>query len=118
MIRQIPKIALFVGALALAGRAIAGGGGGGPEGVGDIVAVGVIGAVVSPGGDRTVYENGEPFYVKQRRVYSAPPPVYYQPAPVYQVVERYPPPPPPGYYHRYGPPPGPGYYYGPPRGRW
>ncbi|MDU8426736.1 hypothetical protein RYB70_23200 [Pseudomonas syringae pv. actinidiae] len=104
MIRQIPKIALFVGALALAGQANADRGWGGPAVVGAIVGAAVVGAAVSSSRDRTVYVEREPVYVQQH--------------PVYQVVERYPPPPPPGYYHRYGPPPGPGYYYGPPRGRW
>ncbi|WP_122223136.1 hypothetical protein, partial [Pseudomonas syringae group genomosp. 3] len=98
MIRQIPKIALFVGALTLAGQANADRGWGGPAVVGAIVGAAVVGAAVSSGRDRTVYVEREPVYVQQQPVYYAPPPVYYQPAPVYQVVERYPPPPPPGYY--------------------
>jgi hypothetical protein len=105
MIRQIPKVALLLAALAMAGQANAHGGGGGwagPAVVGAIVG-GVVGAAVSSGRDRTVYVEQQPVYVQQ--------PVYYQP--VYQVVS--PPPvrvygPPRGYY---GPPPG---YYGPPRG--
>ncbi|MCD5994517.1 hypothetical protein KDX38_12935 [Pseudomonas sp. CDFA 602] len=126
MIRQIPKIALFIGALALAGQANADRGWGGPAVVGAIVGAAVVGAAVSSSRDRTVYVEREPVYVQQAPVYYAPPPppVYYQPT--YQVVERYPVPVPgPRYYYRhsgydrpYGTPPGPGYYYGPPRGRW
>ncbi|AKF51576.1 hypothetical protein PsyrH_14005 [Pseudomonas syringae pv. syringae HS191] len=47
MIRQIPKIALFVGALALAGQANADRGWGGPAVVGAIVGAAVVGAAVS-----------------------------------------------------------------------
>lgn len=119
MIRQIPKVALLLAALAMAGQANAHGGGGwaGPAVVGAIVG-GVVGAAVSSGRDRTVYVEQQPVYV-QRPVYvqqpvyvQAPPqPVYYQPA--YEVVAPQPVRiygPPRGYY---GPPPG---YYGPPRG--
>jgi len=118
MIRQIPRIALLLGALALAGQANAHGGGGsgwvGPAVVGAIVG-GVVGSAVSSGRDRTVYVEQPPVYVQQPVYVQAPPqPVYYQPA--YQVIA-----PPPVYRPRYyGPPRG---YYGPPpgyyeRGRW
>jgi hypothetical protein len=106
MIRQIPKVALLIGALALAGQAEAHGGGNwaGPAVVGAIVG-GVVGAAVSSG-PRPVYVQQAPVYVQQP-VYAAPPPVYYQ-QPV--VVA-----PPPVYYRPqyYGPPPG---YYGRPHG--
>lgn len=112
MIRQIPKVALLLGVLAIAGQAEAhgyyGGGGNwaGPAVVGAIVG-GVVGAAVASGSDRTVYvQQPAPVYVQQP-VYAAPPPVYYQ-QPV--VVA-----PPPVYYRPqyYGPPPG---YYGRPHG--
>ncbi|MBL3604488.1 hypothetical protein [Pseudomonas syringae] len=59
MIRQIPKIALFVGALALAGQANADRGWGGPAVVGAIVGAAVVGAAVSSSRDRTVYVERE-----------------------------------------------------------
>ncbi len=117
MIRHIPKIALFIGALALAGQANADRGWGGPAVLGAIVGAAVVGAAVSSSHDRTVYVERQPVYVPPQPVYYAPPPppvVYYQLAPAYEVVERYPAPP-PVYYRRYGPPP---VYYGPPRGHW
>ncbi|KIQ30757.1 MULTISPECIES: hypothetical protein [Pseudomonas syringae group] len=121
MIRQIPKIALFIGALALAGQANADHRGwGGPAVVGALVGAAVVGAAVSSSRDRTVYVERQPVYYQQpvQEVYYAPPPprvVYYQPA--YEVVERYPAPP-PRYYRRYDGPP-PGYYQGyGPHGRW
>ncbi|MCS3469996.1 hypothetical protein M2401_003746 [Pseudomonas sp. JUb42] len=108
MIRQIPKVALLLGALALAGQAEAHGGGGnwaGPAVVGAIVG-GVVGAAVASGPRPVYVQQAAPVYVQQP-VYAAPPPVYYQ-QPV--VVA-----PPPVYYRPqyYGPPPG---YYGRPHG--
>lgn len=80
MIRHIPKVALLLGALALAGQAEAHGGGPGWGGAAVIGAVvgGVVGAAVASG-----------------PVYAAPAPVYAAPAPVY-----YAPPPPPVYTSR------------------
>ena len=116
MIRHIPKVALLLGALALAGQAEAHGGGPGWGGAAVIGAVvgGVVGAAVS---SRPVYAAPAPVYYAPppQPVYYAPPPppVYYEPA---YVVER-----PvvygPRYYgppRAYGPPPG--YYHG--GGRW
>jgi hypothetical protein len=118
MMRKIPKIALLIGALAVAGQASAHGGGGwgGPAVVGAVVGAAVVGSVIA-NQSRPVYVQ-QPVYVQPQPVYAAPPPVYYQPQPVY--VEG-----PPVYYRPapvyYGPPRG---YYGPPRhyyygpGRW
>ena len=87
MIRKLPKIALLVGALAMAGQASAHGGGwGGPAVLGALVGAAVVGSVVASQ-PREVYVQ-QPVYVQQE--------VYYRPAPVY-----------------YGPPRG---YYGPPHG--
>ena len=109
MIRHIPKVALLLGALAIAGQASADGRGWGGPGlvVGAVVGAVVAGAVMSSNQPRTVYVEPQPVYAPQPVYYQAPPPpVYYQPvvvapAPVYYR---------PGYY---GPPPG---YYGRPHG--
>ena len=104
MIRHLPKIALLVGALSLAGPAAAHGGGGvGPGVLGAVLGAAVVGAVVARPAPVVVEQ---PVYVAPQSVYvqAPPPPVYYQPAPVYVA----PPPPPPGYY-------APRAYYGPPR---
>jgi hypothetical protein len=116
MIRHIPKVALLMGALAVAGPANADRGWGGPAVVGAIVGAAVVGAAVSSGRERTVYVERQPVYIQRQPVYYAPPPppVYYQPA--YEIVERYPAPP-PVYYRRYAPP-RPVYYYGPPPGHY
>ncbi|CRM00489.1 hypothetical protein [Pseudomonas sp. 31 E 6] len=103
MNRKIPKIALLIGALAMAGQASAHGGGwAGPAALGALVGAAVVGSVVASQ-PREVYVQ-QPVYVQPQPVYYAPPPpvyvqqqVYYRPAPVY-----------------YGPPHG--YYYGPPHG--
>lgn len=109
MIRKIPRIALLIGALAVAGQASAHGGGwGGPAVLGAVVGAAAVGSVIASH-DRPVYVQQQPVYYQPQPVYAAPPPVYYQPAPVY--VQQ------PVYYRRapvyYGPPRG---YYGPPRG--
>ncbi len=109
MIRTIPKIALLVGALAMAGQASAHGGGwGGPAVLGALVSAAVVGSVVASQ-PREVYVQ-QPVYVQPQPVYAAPPPVYYAPPPPVYVQQQV--------YYRpapvyYGPPRG---YYGPPRG--
>lgn len=120
MIRHIPKVALLLGALALAGQAQAHGGGPGWGGAAVIGAVvgGVVGAAVVNSGPRTVYVQQEPVYAPAPVYYEPPPPpVYYQPAYVVQQPVYYGPPrhygPPRGYY---GPPPG--YYRDGGPGRW
>jgi hypothetical protein len=104
MIRHIPKVALLLGALAIAGQAEAHGGGGpgwgGAAVIGAVVG-GVVGAAVASG----------PAYAAPAPVYVAPAPVYVAPAPVYYA----PPPPPPPVYYQPAVVYGPGYY-GPPRG--
>ncbi|KAF0865697.1 hypothetical protein [Pseudomonas sp. LD120] len=114
MISNIPKIALLIGALAVADQASAHGGGwAGPAALGAVVGAAVVGSVIA-NQSRPVYVQ-QPVYVQPAPVYAAPPPVYYQPAPVY--VQQ------PVYYRPapvyYGPPPG---YYGRPHhhrhGRW
>ncbi|KPA87734.1 hypothetical protein [Pseudomonas asplenii] len=117
MMRTIPKIALLVGALAVAGQASAHGGGGwvGPALLGGVIGGAIVSSVVSS--PRPVYVQ-QPVYAQPAPVYVQPAPVYVQPAPVYVA----PPPPPPvvvygggGYYGRpvyYGHP---HYGYGP---RW
>ncbi|MDY7559868.1 hypothetical protein QN382_08365 [Pseudomonas sp. 10B1] len=107
MIRQIPKVALLIGALAIATQASAHGGGGWGPGlaVGAVVGA-VVGSVVASQ-PRTVYVQPQPVYAPQPVYYEAPPPrVYYQPV----VIERG-----PGYYRPeyYSPPRG---YYGHPHG--
>lgn len=104
MIRTIPKIALLIGALAVAGQASAHGGGGwgGPALLGAVVGATIVGTAMSSP-SRTVY-------VQQQPTYYAPPPVYYQPQPIYVQA-----PPPPVYYQGYYRQPAP-VYYGPPRG--
>ena len=80
MIRTIPKIALLVGALAMAGQASAHGGGwGGPAVLGALVGAAVVGSVVASQ-PREVYVQ-QPVYVQPQPVYAAPPPVYYAPPP-------------------------------------
>ena len=92
MMRTFPKVALLIGALAVAGQASAHGGwGAGPALVGAVVGATVVGSIVA--------SQQRPVYVEH--------PVYVQPQPVYA----------PAYYGRphpvyYGPPRG---YYGPPR---
>lgn len=94
MMRSIPKIALLIGTLAVAGQASAHGGWGpGPAIFGAVVGAAVVGSVIAGHEQRPVYVQ-QPVYVQP------PQPVYYQ-----------------GYYGRpqpvyYGPPRG---YYGPPR---
>ena len=75
MIRTIPKIALLVGALAMAGQASAHGGGGwgGPAVLGALVGAAVVGSVVASQ-PREVYVQ-QPVYVQPQPVYAAPPPV-------------------------------------------
>ena len=101
MLRTLPKVALLIGALAVAGQASAHGGwDAGSAIVGAVVGATVVGSVMANQGPRPVYAQ-EPVYVQPQPVYvQAPQPVYYQ-----------------GYYGRphpvyYGPPRG---YYGPPR---
>ncbi|WP_040069610.1 hypothetical protein [Pseudomonas batumici] len=81
MIRTIPKIALLVGALAVAGQASAHGGGGwvGPALLGGVIGGAIVGSMVSRPAyvEQPVYVQPAPVYVQQ------PPPVYVQPAPVY-----------------------------------
>ena len=118
MMRTIPKVALLIGALAVAGQASAHGGwGAGPAIVGAVVGAAVVGSVIANQGPRPVYVQ-EPVYVQPQPVYVQAPPVYYQPQPVYvqapQPVYYQ------GYYGRphpvyYGPPRG---YYGPPRWKY
>jgi hypothetical protein len=109
MIRKIPKIALLIGALAMAGQASAHGGGwGGPAVLGALVGAAVVGSVVASQ-PREVYVQ-QPVYVQPQPVYAAPPPVYYAPPPPVYVQQQV--------YYRpapvyYGPPRG---YYGPPHG--
>lgn len=82
MISKIPKIALLIGALAVAGQASAHGGGGwvGPAALGAVVGAAVVGSVIA-NQDRPVYVQQAPVYVQPQPVYTAPPPpVYYQPA--------------------------------------
>lgn len=110
MIRTIPKIALLVGALAMAGQASAHGGGwGGPAVLGALAGAAVVGSVVASQ-PREVYVQQQPVYVQPQPVYAAPPPVYYAPPPPVYVQQQV--------YYRpapvyYGPPRG---YYGPPHG--
>ncbi|BBP78014.1 MULTISPECIES: hypothetical protein [Pseudomonas] len=82
MIRTIPKIALLVGALAVAGQASAHGGGWvGPALLGGVIGGAIVGSVVS--NSRPVYVQ-QPVYAQPAPVYvQQPAPVYYQPAPVY-----------------------------------
>lgn len=101
MMRNIPKVALLIGALAVAGQASAHGGWGpGPAVFGAVVGGAIIGSVIAHHDQRPVYVQ-QPVYAQPQPVYvPAPQPVYYQ-----------------GYYGRphpvqYGPPRG---YYGPPR---
>ena len=76
MIRTIPKIALLVGALAMAGQASAHGGGWGGQAVlGALVGAAVVGSVVASQ-PRDVYVQ-QPVYVPAP-VY-APQPYYYNP---------------------------------------
>ncbi|TWI55010.1 hypothetical protein IQ22_01921 [Pseudomonas duriflava] len=105
MIRQVSKIALLAGCLAVAGQASAHGGPGpGAAVLGAVVGAVVGGAIVasSRAAESPVYVQAAP---PPQVVYYPAQPVYYQPAP--QVVEVVPVPP-----RYYGPPPG---YYGPPR---
>lgn len=70
MIRTIPKIALLVGALAMAGQASAHGGGwGGPAVLGALVGAAVVGSVVASQ-PREVYVQ-QPVYVQPQPVYAA-----------------------------------------------
>jgi hypothetical protein len=102
MIRKIPKIALLIGALAMAGcfrprwwRW------GGPAVLGALVGAAVVGSVVASQ-PREVYVQ-QPVYVQPQPVYAAPPPVYYAPPPPVYVQQQV--------YYRPAP-----VYYGPPRG--
>jgi hypothetical protein len=103
MIRKLPIVALLIGAFAVTGQAQAHGGNywQGPAVFGAIVGSAIIGSAL--------INQNRPVYVQQ-----APPPVYYQPAPVYVQQPVYVPAP-----VYYGPPRG---YYGrpyPPHyGRW
>lgn len=107
MMRTLPKVALLIGTLAVAGQASAyGGWGAGPALLGAVVGATVVGSIIANQDQRPVYVQ-QPVYVQPPPVYYQPQPVYVQPQPVYQ----------PGYYGRpqpiyYGPPRG---YYGPPR---
>lgn len=115
MMRNIPKVALLIGALAVAGQASAHGGWGpGPAVFGAVVGGAIIGSVIAHHDQRPVYVQ-QPVYAQPQPVYVQAPPVYYPPQPVYvpapQPVYYQ------GYYGRphpvpYGPPRG---YYGPPR---
>lgn len=115
MLRSISKVALLIGALAVAGQASAHGGWGpGPALFGAVVGGAIIGSVISSHDQRPVYVQ-QPVYAQPQPVYVQAPPVYSQPQPVYvpspQPVYYQ------GYYGRpqpvyYGPPRG---YYGPPR---
>jgi len=80
MIRTIPKIALLVGALAVAGQASAHGGNWvAPALLGGVIGGAIVGSMVSRPAyvEQPVYVQPAPVYVQQ------PPPVYVQPAPVY-----------------------------------
>ncbi|AUO24122.1 MULTISPECIES: hypothetical protein [Pseudomonas] len=109
MIRKLPKIALLIGALAMAGQASAHGGGwGAPLALGAVVGA-VVGGSIVASQSRPVYVQ-QPVYVQPQPVYAAPPPVYYAPPPPVYVQQQV--------YYRpapvyYGPPRG---YYGPPHG--
>ena len=115
MMRNIPKVALLIGALAVAGQASAHGGwGSGPAVFGAVVGGAIIGSVIAHHDQRPVYVQ-QPVYAQPQPVYVQASPVYYPPQPVYvpapQPVYYQ------GYYGRphpvpYGPPRG---YYGPPR---
>lgn len=74
MISKIPKIALLIGALAVAGQASAHGGGwAGPAALGAVVGAAVVGSVIA-NQDRPVYVQQAPVYVQPQPVYAAPPP--------------------------------------------
>lgn len=115
MMRNIPKVALLIGALAVAGQASAHGGWGpGPAVFGAVVGGAIIGSVIAHHDQRPVYVQ-QPVYAQPQPVYVQAPPVYYPPQPVYVAAPQ------PvyyqGYYGRphpvqYGPPRA---YYGPPR---
>ena len=109
MMRTIPKVALLIGALAVAGQASAHGGwGAGPAIFGAVVGAAVVGSVIAGQEQRPVYVQ-QPVYVQPQPVYVQAPLVYYQPQPVYVQ------PPQPVYYEGYYGRPHPAYY-GPPRG--
>lgn len=105
MIRQLPKIALLIGALTVAGQASAYGHGGGPGVLGAVLGGAVVGAVVTSAlAPREVVVQQPVYAAPPPPVYVAPPqPVYYAPQPVVYAQ--------PGYY---APPPPPHYYYGRP----
>ncbi|WP_248806231.1 hypothetical protein [Pseudomonas sp. MWU13-2100] len=111
MIRTIPKIALLVGALAVAGQASAHGGNWvGPALLGGVIGGAIVGSVMSESRpayvQQPVYVQPAPVYVQQPPPVYVQQPVYVQPAPVY--VQG-------GYYGRpvyYGHP---HHYYGGPR---
>jgi len=115
MMRNIPKVALLIGALAVAGQASAHGGwGAGPAVCGAVVGGASIGSVIAHHDQRPVYVQ-QPVYAQPQPVYVQASPVYYPPQPVYLPAPQ------PlyyqGYYGRphpvqYGAPRG---YYGPPR---
>ena len=70
MMRKLPRIALLIGALAMAGQASAHGGGwGGPAVLGALVGAAVVGSVVA--------NQPREVYVQQQPVYVQPQPVYY-----------------------------------------
>ena len=82
MMRTFPKVALLIGALAVAGQASAHGGwGAGPALVGAVVGATVVGSIVASQ-QRPVYVE-HPVYVQPQPVYVQAPPVYYQAQPVY-----------------------------------
>lgn len=83
MLRSIPKVALLIGALAVAGQASAHGRWGpGPALFGAVVGGAIIGSVISSHDQRPVYVQ-QPVYAQPPPVYVQAPPVYYQPQPVY-----------------------------------
>ena len=95
MMRTIPKVALLIGALAVAGQASAHGGWGpGPAIFGAVVGAAVVGSIIAGPEPRPVYVQ-QPVYVQPQPVYVQAPPVYYQPQPVYVQ------PPQPVYYQGY-----------------
>ena len=102
MMRNIPQVALLIGALAVAGQASAHGGwGSGPAVFGAVGGGAIIGSVIA-------HHDQRPVYVQQP-VYVQAPPAYYPPQPVYVPAPQ------PVYYQGYYGRPHP-VQYGPPRG--
>ena len=109
MMRNIPKVALLIGALAVAGQASAHGGWGpGPAVFGAVVGGAIIGSVIAHHDQRPVYVQ-QPVYAQPQPVYVQASPVYYPPQPVYVPAPQ------PVYYQGYYGRPHP-VQYGPPRG--